>query len=427
MLYGIVPEHLETFRAQAASLRGGQGLPRFVEAEFRAYLRCGWLAAGFARFRCAACGTDRLVAFSCKGRGFCPSCGARRMTAITAHLVGHVFPAVAVRQWVLTLPHRVRYLLGWDHDLCRAVVGVFVCTVIGPLRDRARTRRIVGGRSGGVAVVQRFGAPLNLNVHVHALVLDGVFTLDAAGAAIFHEAEPPSDEEVGWVLETVERRIERLLGRRGYGMDGDGCAPDQWADEAPALASMAAAAVVSRTASGPRAGARLRRWAERLGDGQAEPTRTPRRHAHLRGFDLHAGIVAPAGHARRLEQACRYALRPPVAEERLRVTRDRQVVLRLRHRWSDGTTYVVFEPTEFLERLAVITPRPRINLLLYCGVLAHSTALRAIPSLAEGWRRDRDGGGPWSVRVDAGPCRLPMRRPARTRRQKIHPRDPGPG
>jgi hypothetical protein len=69
VLYGIVRDHFETVRAQAASLRDGDGLPRFVEQEFRDFLRCGCLAGGFARLRCAACGLDRLVAFSCRGAG----------------------------------------------------------------------------------------------------------------------------------------------------------------------------------------------------------------------------------------------------------------------------------------------------------------------------------------------------------------------
>ena len=64
-LYQIVRDHFETFRAQAASLRDGEGLPRFVEQEFRDFLQCGWLAGGFARFRCGDCGLDRLVPFSC--------------------------------------------------------------------------------------------------------------------------------------------------------------------------------------------------------------------------------------------------------------------------------------------------------------------------------------------------------------------------
>jgi len=85
IVYRTVRDHFETFRAHAATLRDGMGLPRFVEAEFRAFLRCGWLAGGFARFRCTGCGDDRLVAFSCKGRGFCSSCGGRRMAERAAH------------------------------------------------------------------------------------------------------------------------------------------------------------------------------------------------------------------------------------------------------------------------------------------------------------------------------------------------------
>jgi len=62
------------------------------------------------------------------------------MTALTAHLTGHVFPAVPVRQWVLSLPHRVRYLLAWDHDLCRAVVAVLLRAVMGWARNSPKIR-----------------------------------------------------------------------------------------------------------------------------------------------------------------------------------------------------------------------------------------------------------------------------------------------
>ena len=67
-----------------------------------------------------------------------------------------------------------RHVLAWDHVLCRAVAGVFVGAVLGSLRRRARRAGVQGGRSGAVAIIQRFGAALNLNVHVHALVVDGV-------------------------------------------------------------------------------------------------------------------------------------------------------------------------------------------------------------------------------------------------------------
>src|SRR4051812_46047908 len=80
VLHALVRDHLETFLARPVDRRDGERLPDFVEREFREFLTCGSLAGGFARFRCRACGLDRFVAFSCKGRGFCPSCGGRRMT-----------------------------------------------------------------------------------------------------------------------------------------------------------------------------------------------------------------------------------------------------------------------------------------------------------------------------------------------------------
>jgi hypothetical protein len=66
--------------------------------------------------------------------------------------------------------------LAWHHDLCKAVVAVFLRDNGRCLRNQARARGLVNPRGGAVAVVQRFGGALNLNVHVHALVLDGVFT-----------------------------------------------------------------------------------------------------------------------------------------------------------------------------------------------------------------------------------------------------------
>jgi ribosomal protein S27E len=83
LLHRVVREQLETFLARAVAR--GQPPPRFIEQELRAYLRCGILAHGFLRLHCDDCGHDRLVAFSCKRRGFCPSCGGRRMAEALVH------------------------------------------------------------------------------------------------------------------------------------------------------------------------------------------------------------------------------------------------------------------------------------------------------------------------------------------------------
>ena len=81
---------------------------------------------------------------------------------------------------------------------------------------------------------------------------------------------------------------------------------------------------------------------------------------------------------RLFHQVCRYTLRPPVAQDRLRLTADGQVQLALKRPWSDGTTHLVFDPVELLERLAVLTPRPRINLIPYHGGLAPRAAWRSL-------------------------------------------------
>ena len=172
VLYRVIDEHLVAFLETTRRQAEGVPLPAFVEREFRDFLTCGVLAHGFARLRCTECALERLVPFSCKGRGFCPSCGGRRMTEGAARLVDGVLPRVPVRQWVLSLPYRLRYLLAWDHGLARAVLTVAVRVLLGFQRQRARGAGIRNGRSGSVTVIQRFGGGLNLNVHFHTLLLD---------------------------------------------------------------------------------------------------------------------------------------------------------------------------------------------------------------------------------------------------------------
>ena len=151
MLHQVVHTHLEGFLAETAAATDGVGVPRFIERELRDFLGCGALDRGFARVRCDTCRFERLVPFSCKARAVCPSCGGRRMAEQAAHLVDTVLPTVPVRQWVLTVPHRLRYRLAFDHALCRAVLGVFIRTVLGWYRRRGRRVETAATRgTGGV-------------------------------------------------------------------------------------------------------------------------------------------------------------------------------------------------------------------------------------------------------------------------------------
>lgn len=173
-------------------------------------------------------------------------------------------------------------------------------TVLGFLRRRACLDGVIDGRSGAAVIIQRFGGALNLNIHLHALVLDGVFAIDGPVTA-FHPMARLTREDVAGVVALIARRVTRL----------------------PVLAAAAAASVDGRVAFGPRAGARVRR----CGDPPEEvtPETLGPCHAQAGGFNLHAGLLVRAGQRDRLERLCRYALRPPLAQERLQRTADGEI------------------------------------------------------------------------------------------------------
>src|SRR5262249_41045709 len=193
------------------------------------------------------------------------------------------------------------------------------------------------------------------------------------GALTFHPAPGPSDAEVVGVLATIRQRVQRLLVRHGLEPADDATGPaDQLAEESPVLAGIVGASVQGRVALGSRAGARVRR----LGDARDTATVTSRgpRQAHLEGFDLHANVWVSAHDRAGLERLCRYVLRPPFAQQRLRS--DGRIALELKQAWHDGTRELMFEPLE-LERLAAMTPRPQTNLLICHRLLAARARWRA--------------------------------------------------
>ena len=208
VLYGVVEQHAETFFDEHGE-RGGE-LPRFVREEFAAYLRCGRLEHGFVRTKCTGCRYEHLVAFSCKRRGWCPSCASRRMAETGAHLVDNVLPHTPYRQWVLSFPWPLRLLFAARPQWLTRVLGVVTRALSAALLKRAGVRHCEGARTGMVTFIQRFGSKLNLNVHLHILALDGAYTF-AHGTAHFHRAPAPGPDELGALLSTLITRITRTL------------------------------------------------------------------------------------------------------------------------------------------------------------------------------------------------------------------------
>jgi hypothetical protein len=188
-LYKIVSEHLEGWLENRAVAE--HPVLAHVERELRSYLTCGILCFGFGRARCTSCGQGFVVALSCKGRGVCPSCNGRRMAQTAAHLVDHVIPPVPVRQWVISVPKRLRCFLADRPNAVAALTRIFIeeierllCTAAGLTRDGHRPS-VARPRLGAVSFLHRFGSALNHHVHLHACATDGVFVPTSDGPPAF--------------------------------------------------------------------------------------------------------------------------------------------------------------------------------------------------------------------------------------------------
>jgi hypothetical protein len=189
----------------------------WTEHEFRRYLTCGILAFGFARARCNDCRQERFVAFSCKGRCVCPSCTNRRMAEVAAHLSDSVVPVVPMRQWVLSVPKRLRPYLMRDAELASAVLRILLRAVRSELRVSVPGDLPKDARLGAVSFLHRFGSALNPHPHFHLAVTDGLFAREhdqEADALRFRPAADLNAKRARALTPTVQRRILRLYVRR---------------------------------------------------------------------------------------------------------------------------------------------------------------------------------------------------------------------
>jgi hypothetical protein len=334
-LYPVVQHHLKTFLARTAEADPlGNGIPWWVEKDFRAYLRCGILAHGFARARCEDCGHERLIPFSCKGRGICPSCNTRRMAELAAHLTDHVLPHLAARQWVLSVPKRLRPFLHHNPDIAGAVLRIFLRAIRTTLRH-ASPSAPAHAQLGAVSFLHRFGSSLNPHLHFHVVVLDGVFSRVDDREAHFHEASLLQPEHWLRLQGVVQRRVLRYF--RTHGL----------LDELDALDMLS--------------------W---QGSG---------------GFSIDASVRIEGDDRAGLERLLRYCARPPFALERLHAlagvaslaSPDARLLYRFPKPTPDGRTEIVLSPLQFLERLVAFVPPPRMHRHRYHGVLAPHAGLRA--------------------------------------------------
>ena len=358
-------------------------VPGYVEEELRGYLECGILCFGFGRALCTGCGQGFVIAFSCKGRGVCPSCNGRHMAQTAAHLVDHVIPPVPVRQWVISVPKRLRGFLADRPAAVAALTRIFIEEIERLLGAAAGVTSDASGpaaarpRLGAVSFLHRFGSALNHHVHLHVCATEGVFVPAADGAGCdaspaFLPARPINQADLAALTERVRRRMIR------------------WFRMQRLLDAAAAADMLAWENSGFSVDASVR--------------------ITLIDRDVPSYFQS-------LEHLLRYCARPPFALERLSVSRgaDGQIARiryvlprhkaanwvgpsRSRKSTRPGANGVVeLSPFEFLDRLADLVPPPRKHRHRYHGVFAPNHKLRrAVTALAlgnVGKRGDAAAGG----------------------------------
>ena len=256
------------------------------------------------------------------------------------------------------------------------VLNVFVHAVFGELRRRAKeTFGLKSSQCGAATFIQRFNDALNVAPHFHSILIDGVYAADEAGKPDFYELPPPEDADVLWVVTQVAERVEALFKRRRLHPDDN--PDDELSRDEPGLAAIYSASVRSRVAVGPNTGNRVVTLGDRIDGDALEAVRTPR-CASLRGFSLHANCAIGPHDRLRLERLVRYAARPAIASERLSELPDGRLLYRLKRRWSNGTTEVVFDRQDFIAKLAALVPAPRAHLRTYHGILGPAAKWRPL-------------------------------------------------
>lgn len=324
-------DHLLEFKEWLKSAPSRKPRPHAAALDaLERYTECGVLRYGAVRYRCPGCGHDVFVAFSCKRRGVCPSCDAKRSAVITAAALDRLLPPARYRQWVLVIPKRLRYFLNGRPELA-GYLSKLLAREVG---------RFLGRGAPGVPAqlhfIQRFGGALNLHVHVHAVVSDGGFLLKGLSgreALVFVPAAGPDDGELARMVASIRCKLLRRL-------RDTGCLAPEAAQE-------------------------MLGW----------------EHS---GFSLHRDVVIEPRDRRGLGRLVGYCSRPALSPERLTYSAKARLAVYKTEPRPGQPTALVMDPLEFLRRWGLLLPPAHRNLVHYYGALAPRSPLRrALTAKAE--------------------------------------------
>ncbi len=251
-----------------------------------------------------------------------------------------MLPQVAFRQWTLSVPFALRFLLVKEPKLLRKVERRLVEAIFRWQRQRAKELGATSKRVGGaVCFTQLFGSALQLQPHVHGRVAEGVWN-----DGVFMELPPPSPEEVEGVLERAVAQLLPDFVSRGVAW------PE---DEYEALHAKSAQLRLPL-------------------DDAAAPARRGRL-ALMMGFSLHANTGVSANDRQGLLRLVRYGARGPVAESRL----SRRDDGRYSYETKRGVTLVLTAEQLVKRLIALIVPKA-LHLTNFHGAFAPAAVARSM-------------------------------------------------
>ncbi len=369
--FKIVNEHLSTFMAEREAEH--RPLPEYVAKEFEAFLKCGILAYGFIRLKCLSCHAEEVVGFSCKKRGFCPSCAGKRMAEQATHLTENVLPLVPYRQFVLSFPIPMRYWLHTNRKFGSRVFKLVAKIIHQYYVSKAENAGIKNPAPGSISFTQRWGSALNLTPHLHILCIDGVYTR-VNGVTRFKNIPSITDDDVSKLVEDISKKVQRLCIKEGYlSPKGDiigNPTLDSLFSDHEILSLALGASISGKIAFGLNAGRYVRKIGNGFGYEGEIPLAKGKRCYSVNGFSLHANTAINT-HARdKLYKLIEYMARGPISNERLEILENGEVKLALKTPWANGTTHLLFTPSEFIEKLVALIPPPKTHLVSWRGVFA---------------------------------------------------------
>ena len=251
---------------------------------------------------------------------------------------------------------------------------------------------------GAISFTQRFGSALNLNVHLHILFLDGVYTM-VDEKPVFRNLLGISNDEVEETIAAIATKVIKYLQKQGY-LDQDGeivanpLMDDLFQDnEAMLLATTNS--IAGKIAFGPNAGNSVTKIGSGFGYMEEIPFAKGDRCYSVNGFTLHAKTAVNSQSRDKLEKLISYISRGPIATERVTLTPDGQhILLQLKRPYDDGTTHLKFTPGEFIEKLVAIVPPPKTHLVRWSGCFASNSPIRSQivlrPTVKKGFQFDEE-------------------------------------